>query len=226
MRAFDKSLFERLDLRSEGMEFATEMVIKASLYGERIDEVPITLHPDQRTSHAPHLRTFKDGWRTLRFFLLYCPAWLFLIPGALLIAAGAVGYALALPNVTLAGATFDVHTLLFGSLAIILGYQSIIFSLFTKVFAISEGLLPPDPRLDRLWRYAKLEWGLLVGGLSGLAGIALLLLKVGEWAGTRFGPLDYSSTMKWVIPGATLVVLGFQTIWSSFFVSILGLRRR
>jgi hypothetical protein len=225
MRGFTKDLYDRLDLRSTGMEFATEMVIKASLYDERITEIPITLRPDGRTSHAPHLKTFRDGWRTLRFFLMYCPAWLFLIPGALLIAIGALGYAVALPSLTLDGVNFSAHTLLFASLSVILGYQSIVFALFTKVFAISEGLLPADRRLDRFFQYAKLERGLLLGGLTALIGIVLLLSRVSEWAGTKFGPLDYAHTMRWVIPGATLVVLGFQTIWSSFYVSILGLRR-
>ncbi len=226
MRGFTKALFHRLDLRSTGMEFAPEMVIKSSLYNEQVTEVPITLHPDGRTSHAPHLRTFKDGWRTLRFFLMYCPAWLFLIPGALLIALGVLGYVVSLPSLKVAGVTFDVHTLLFASLSVILGFQSIVFALFTKVFAISEGLLPSDPRLDRFFRHAKLERGLLLGGLSAIAGAIFLALTFSQWASSRFGPLNYSHTMKWVIPGATLVVLGIQTIWSSFFVSILGLRRR
>ena len=98
MRGFRKDLFDRLDLRSSGMEFATEMVIKSSLHNARIAEVPITLHPDGRKAHAPHLKTFRDGWRTLRFFLMYSPRWLFLYPGLLLLALGAVGYALALPG--------------------------------------------------------------------------------------------------------------------------------
>jgi glycosyltransferase involved in cell wall biosynthesis len=225
LRGFTKELYQRLDLRSKGMEFATEMVIKSSLYGERTTEVPVTLRPDGRVSTRPHLKTFRDGWRTLRFFLMYCPAWLFLIPGGLLIALGLVGYAVALPSATIGSVNFDVHTLLFASLAIILGQQSIVFALFTKVFAISEGLLPPDPRLDRFFRYAKLELGILLGGLSMLAGVILLATQVRAWAGTDFGPLDYSHTMKWVIPGATLVVLGVQTIWASFFVSILSLRQ-
>ncbi|HUE61257.1 MAG TPA: glycosyltransferase family 2 protein [Acidimicrobiales bacterium] len=225
MRGFTKALYDRLDLRSTGMEFATEMVIKASLYDERITEIPITLRPDGRTSHAPHLKTFRDGWRTLRFFLMYCPAWLFLIPGGLLIAIGALGYAVALPSLTLDGVNFSAHTLLFASLSVILGYQSIVFGLFTKVFAISEGLLPADRRLNRFFQYAKLERGLLLGAVTALIGIGLLLSRFSEWAGTKFGPLNYAHTMRWVIPGATLVVLGFQTIWSSFYVSILGLRR-
>ena len=137
--AFTKDLYERLDQRCTGMEFATEMIIKASLIGAQIAEVPITLHPDGRKAHAPHLRTFRDGWRTLRFFLMYSPRWLFLVPGALLILLGAVGYALAMPGVRIGRVTFDAHTLLFASLAILAGYQSILFAVFTKTFAISEG---------------------------------------------------------------------------------------
>ena len=147
---FTKELYERLDQRCTGMEFATEMIIKASLGGARMLDVPVTLHPDGRRVHAPHLRTFRDGWRTLRFFLLFSPRWLFLVPGAVLIALGLAGYALALPGMRIQGVTFDAHTLLFASLALICGYQSIIFAVFTKIFTIREGLLPADPRLMRL----------------------------------------------------------------------------
>jgi hypothetical protein len=209
-----------------GMEFATEMIIKASLYGEKIAEVPITLHPDGRKSHPPHLRTFRDGWRTLRFFLIYSPKWLFFVPGALLALLGLVGYLLAMPGITIRGVTFDVHTLLVASLAILMGYQSALFAVFAKTFAISERLVPPDPRLDRLFRVVNLERGIVLGSASFIAGLGLILsAAIGWWRG-GFGPLDYATTMRWVIPGVTLAVLGFQTVLSSFFVSILGLRRR
>src|SRR5690242_281324 len=155
LRGFTKELFDRLNLRSSGMEFATEMIIKSSLQNAQIAEVPITLHPDGRKAHAPHLHTFRDGWRTLRFFLMYSPRWLFLVPGALLLLLGAIGYAIAMPGLRIGRITFDVHTLLFASLSIIAGYQSIVFALLTKVFAISEGLLPADRRLTRLSRLAS-----------------------------------------------------------------------
>src|SRR5271165_5713525 len=145
MRGFRKDAYERLNLRCTGMEFATEMIINASRHGLRIAEVPITLSPDGRQSHAPHLNTFRVGWRTLRFFLIYCPRWLFLIPGAVLILLGVIGYGLALPGVTIRGMTLDAHTLLFASLAILCGYQAILFAIFTKTFAIAEGLIPEDP---------------------------------------------------------------------------------
>ena len=170
MRAFRRDLWLSLDQRCTGMEFASEMVIKASLFQAKTAEIPITLSPDGRTSHPPHLKTFRDGWRHLRFFLLFSPRWLFLMPGLALILAGTVGYALAMPRLSLGKMTFDVHTLLFASLAIICGYQSIAFALMTKVFAIMEGLLPEDPRLNRFFALVNLESGLSVGALGMLVG--------------------------------------------------------
>jgi hypothetical protein len=140
MRGFTKELYARLDQRCTGMEFATEMIIEGSIDGAKISEILITLHPDGRKSHSPHLRTVRDGWRTLRFFLIYSPRWLFLVPGALLVLRGLIGYGIVMPGVTLRGVTFDAHTLLFARLAILCGYQAILFAIFTKVFAISEGL--------------------------------------------------------------------------------------
>jgi hypothetical protein len=226
LRGFTKALYSRLDQRCTGMEFATEMIIKSSLYGERIAEVPITLHPDGRKAHAPHLKTFRDGWRTLRFFLMYSPRWLFLVPGMLFVLLGLIGYALAMPGVTLWGATFDAHTLLFASLAILLGYQSVVFAIFTKIFAIGEKLMPEDPHLNRFFEIVNLERGLLAGAAALLIGVGLLTAAVFQWRTAHFGRLDYAYTMRWVIPGATLTALGFQTILSSFFASILGMRRR
>ncbi len=225
MRGFTKELYDRLDQRCTGMEFATEMIVKASLRGVKIAEVPITLHPHGRTSHAPHLKTFRDGWRTIRFFLMYSPRWLFMIPGALLVLLGLIGYGLAMPGATLRGVNFDAHTLLFASLAILCGYQSILFAIFTKTFAISEGLIPNDPRLGRFINFFNLEKGLFVGLGVLLLGAALLLAAVNRWRLAGFGHLDYPQTMRLVVPGVTLAALGFQTVLSSFFVSILGMRR-
>ena len=226
LRGFTKSLYDRLNLRCTGMEFATEMIIKSNLYGTKITEVPITLHPDGRKAHKPHLKTFRDGWRTLRFFMMYSPRWLFLYPGALLIVLGLLGYALALPGVTALGVTFDAHTLLFSSLFMLLGYQSILFAIFTKTFAISEGLMPEDRRMRRFYEIVNLEKGLVVGVGALLLGVTLLLAAVNQWRLQDFGPLDYSHTMRFVIPGVTLTALGFQTILSGFFISILGMRRK
>jgi glycosyltransferase involved in cell wall biosynthesis len=226
LRGFTKALYQRLDQRCTGMEFATEMIIKASLYEERIAEIPTTLHPDGRKAHAPHLKTFRDGWRTLRFFLMYCPRWLFLIPGGVLVALGLLGYAIAMPGLTLMGVTFDAHTLLFASLAILCGFQSIIFHVLTKTFAISERLMPADPFMTRFYRLVSLERGLIAAVGVLLLGGLLLLAAVNEWRLTGFGRLDYAQTMRLVVPGVTTVALSFQTILSSFFVSILGMHRR
>jgi hypothetical protein len=208
------------------MEFASEMVIKAALSGARITEVPITLHRDGRISHARHLKTFRDGWRHFRFYLLLSPRWLFLQPGIVLAILGVAGYALAMPRARVFGATLDVHTLLFASLALICGYQSVLFAVITKVFAVEEGLLPRDARLERLYPVISLEKGVTAGFATMLAGLALLAASVFQWHSAHFGDLDYEKTMRWVIPGVTLTALGFQTILSSFFLSILGLRRR
>ncbi len=226
MRGFTRDLYQRLEQRCTGMEFATEMIIKSSLRGERIAEVPITLHPDGRKAHPPHLKTFRDGWRTLRFFMMYSPRWLFLVPGALLVLVGLLGYAVALPALEVRGITFDAHTLLFASLAILCGYQSILFAIFTKTFAIGARLMPEDPRLNRFFKVLNLERGLVISGAALVAGVVLLLLAVIRWRATGFGHLDYARTMRLVIPGATLTALGFQTFLSSFFVSILGMARR
>ena len=226
MRGFTKSYYRSLDQRCTGMEFATEMIIKASLSGSRIAEVPITLHPDGRESHPPHLRTFRDGWRTLRFFLLYSPRWLFLLPGRLLLLLGAVGYLLALPGVTVRGVTFDAHTLLFASLAILCGYQAVLFATISKAFAIGAGLIPDAPRLTALLTRVGLERGLLLGLVGVVFGVGLLLVAVDQWRVVDFGHLDYRQTMRWVIPGATSTALGVQTILASFLISLLGMGRR
>ena len=226
MRGFKRDLIARLDQRCTGMEFATEMVIKASLSRVRISEVPITLHPDGRKSHPPHLKTVRDGWRTLRFFLWYSPRQLFLIPGLILMFLGVAGYALAMPGTTIAGMRFDAHTLLFASLAIISGYQSAFFAVFAKTFAITEGLLPEDPRFERFQRLITLERGLAAGVVGGLIGGLILLAAVNQWRAKDFGDLDYAETMRLVVPGVTLSVLGFQTVLGCFFLSLLGLRQR
>jgi glycosyltransferase involved in cell wall biosynthesis len=225
LRGFTKDLYIRLDQRCTGMEFATEMIIKSSLYGVRIAQVPISLHPDGRKSHPPHLKTFRDGWRTLRFFLMYSPRWLFYKPGVALILSGLLGYTIALPGLTIHAVTFDIHTLLFASLALICGEQAIMFALFTKIFAIGEGLMPESPKLKLFFQLVNLERGMIAGCLSLVVGLILLVIAINQWRLTYFGHLDYSYTMRWVIPGATLTALGFQTILASFVISILRMRR-
>lgn len=226
LRGFTREFYETLSQRCTGMEFATEMIINASLRGAKVGEVPITLSPDGRKAHAPHLRTFRDGWRTLRFFLMYSPRWLFLIPGLAFMAIGVLGYAVAMPGLTIRGVNFDAHTLLFASVAILCGYQAILFALFTKTFAMNEGLVPEDRPLRRFFDVINLERGIVLGFSALLAGAILLFVAFNQWRLTGFGHLDYARTMRWVIPGSMLTALGFQTILSGFFVSILGLNRR
>jgi glycosyltransferase involved in cell wall biosynthesis len=225
MRGFRKDLFDRLDLRSPGMEFATEMVIKSSLQNARIAEVPITLHPDGRRTHAPHLKTFRDGCRTLRFFLMCSPRWLFLYPGLALAALGLAGYGLALPGARIGGVHFDAHTLLFSTLAIIVGQQAVIFAICAKTIAMIEGFLPPNRRMERFYRVATLERGLLAGVAGLLIGVALLGAAVNQWRLYDFGDLDYTRTMRLVVPGVLFTALGFQTLLGSFLIGIMRTMR-
>jgi glycosyltransferase involved in cell wall biosynthesis len=225
LRGFSKAAIQRLDLRTTGMEFASETVVKASLHGLRITEVPTTLSVDGR-NRPPHLRSWRDGWRHLRFLLVYSPRWLFLYPGLLLMLVGAVvsGWLLLGPRVV-DGITLDVHTFLYAAMAIVIGYQTVIFAIFTKVFAITEGLLPEDPRLKTLFNYIRLETGIVAGLLLLVAGIGLSVYAFIFWSATSFGPLDPSRELRLVIPAVTLIALGLQTVLSSFFLSILGLER-
>jgi glycosyltransferase involved in cell wall biosynthesis len=226
LRGFRKDAYERMGLRTTGMEFATEMVVKATLLELRIAEVPTTLSPDGR-NRPPHLRTWRDGWRTLRFFLLYSPRWLFLYPGiALMLLGTALGLWLLPAPRSLGGVTFDVHTLVYAAAFVLLGFQAIAFACFTKIFAISEGLLPPDAALDKLFRYITLELGVAVGAVLTITGFSASAYAVSAWGAQHFGMLDYSRTMRIVIPAALLLTLGVQTIFASFFMSVLGLRRK
>jgi glycosyltransferase involved in cell wall biosynthesis len=226
MRAFTRSLYDRLELRCTGMEFATEMVIRAAIKGARTSEIPIVLHPDGRRKRAPHLRTFRDGWRTLRFFLIYSPRWLFFYPALLLIGVGIIGYALALPGVTIGRATVGAHTLLVASLAILLGHQAAFFALAAKAFGIREGLLTSNARMERLFSLTTLETGLASGFVAIALGVGFLLFTVERWARVDFGPLDYGTTLRWVVPGVTLIALGVQTALWSFFIGLLGMKRK
>jgi hypothetical protein len=226
LRAFRKDAIEELGLRTLGMEFATEMVVKATTFGLRVTEIPTTLAPDRR-DRPPHLRTWRDGWRHLRFLLLYSPRWLFLYPGIALFVAGVLIGAILLPGpMPVGNVIFDVHTLLFAAMAILIGFQSVVFATFTKVFAISEGLLPEDPRLTRMFRYVTLEVGLIAGVLLILMGASAWILGLEYWRIREFGALDPVKTLRIVIPGVVCFTLGFQVILSSFFLSVLGMSRR
>ncbi|MGA3160845.1 MAG: glycosyltransferase family 2 protein [Terracidiphilus sp.] len=226
IRGFSKSAFQSMDLRTTGMEFASEMVIKAKLKGLKMTEVPTILSPDGR-SRPPHLHPYRDGWRHLRFMLMYSPRWLFLYPGVFLILLGLAGCAWLLPGPRVVhGIGFDVHTLLYAFVSALIGFQLVAFAVFTKVFAISEGLLPEDPRLNRAFRYITLETGLTAGGLLIAIGICGSVFAVSGWAKEHFGALDAEHMLRIVMPSVFSLTLGVQAVCSSFFFSILGLRRR
>jgi glycosyltransferase involved in cell wall biosynthesis len=226
LRAFRKDAIDRLELQTTGMEFSTEMVVKATLFNLQITEIPTVLSPDGR-NRPPHLRTWRDGWRYLRFLLLYSPRWLFLYPGIILFVLGAILSLLLLPGpLTVGSVTLDYHTLLFGSMAILIGFQSINFAVFTKLFGISEHLLPEDPDLNNLFRYVTLETGLVLGTLLVLAGAGTWIFGLNYWRSHHFGPLDPDKTLRIVIPGFVSLTLGVQIVLSSFFLSVLGMGRK
>jgi glycosyltransferase involved in cell wall biosynthesis len=223
LRGFRKDAYERLHLQATGMEFASEMVIKASLQRMRITEVAVTLSPDGR-SRPPHLRTWRDGWRHLRFMLLFSPRWLFLYPGLVLFAAGIGLSVLLLPGpLRVGGARLDIHTLLVAGFLALLGYQLVLFAIFTKFFAIRVGFHPPHPALQKVFRYVTLEVGLVAGALMVLGGLLTLVIAVASWSASGFGNLDPDVTMRQVIPAVVLTALGTQTVFASFFMSILGI---
>jgi glycosyltransferase involved in cell wall biosynthesis len=225
LRGFRKDAYERMNLRATGMEFASEMVIKASLKGMRIAEVPVVLRPDGR-SRPPHLRTWRDGWRHLRFMLLFSPRWLFLYPGLALFAVGVLLSALLIPGpLHVGGVRLDVHTLLVASFLALLGYQLVLFAVFTKIFAVRTGFHPPHPLLETVFRYVTLEVGLAAGALMVLVGLVALVVAVASWGAVGFGNLDPSFTMREVIPAVVLLALGTQTVFASFFISILSIDR-
>jgi glycosyltransferase involved in cell wall biosynthesis len=223
MRGFRRELVEEIGQRCLGMEFATEMLIKARLHERSVTEIPITLHRDGRVEGRPHLRTFRDGWRHLRFYLLFSPTWLFLVPGLALMLLGALGGGIALAGARVGGIHFDVSTLLVSSASLVVGFQAIVFGFLTRVYGVTQGLFPWRPRFDRWFEHVNLERGIAAGAAVALAGVGLLGWGVLEWWAQDFGPLDYQRTLRVVIPGATLLIVGVQTVLASFFFSLLGL---
>jgi glycosyltransferase involved in cell wall biosynthesis len=225
LRGFRKDAYEKMRLRAVGMEFASEMVIKASLRGMSITEVPVTLRPDGRT-RPPHLRTWRDGWRHLRFMLLFSPRWLFLYPGAALLAIGVLLSILLIPGpLRIGSARLDIHTLLVAGFLALVGYQLVLFAVFTKIFAVREGFHPPHPLLEKTFHYVTLEVGLATGALMVLVGLVALVIAVVSWSAVGFGNLNPTLTMREVIPAVVLMALGTQTVFASFFLSILGIDR-
>jgi glycosyltransferase involved in cell wall biosynthesis len=227
MRGFSRDAFATMRLQTTGMEFASEMVIKATLLDLRIAEVPTTLSKDGRT-RPPHLRPWRDGWRHLRFMLLYSPRWLFLYPGLLLMVLGAsVGIPLLAGPIRLTPhVAFDVHTLLFAFAAIVLGFQCVAFAVCARVYALNEGLLPREPLLERALKHFTLETGLIAGALLMVFGFGGAVAAFVGWSRTGFGPLDSRVTLRTAIPAASAMCLGGQIVLTSFLLSFLGLRRR
>ena len=225
LRAFTKDALEKMELQTTGMEFASEMVIKATLKKFRIAEVPITLHKDGR-SRPPHLKPWRDGWRHLRFMLIYSPRWLFLMPGLFLSALGIVfSAALAVRDVQIGGVQFNVGTLMMACMCVVVGFQLVAFAFFTKVFAIAEGLLPEDPKLSRVFKTFTLEKGIVAGLLILLAGLVMFARALWLWKQANFGLLPSAEeNLRRLIPAATLMLLGVQSVFSSFFMSVLGLK--
>jgi glycosyltransferase involved in cell wall biosynthesis len=226
MRAFRRSSILSLGLRTAGMEFASEMVVRATLAKLRIVEVPVTLSPDGRT-RTPHLRPWRDGWRHLRFLFLYSPRWLFFYPGiALMLVGVALGIALLPGPLHIGSVGLDVNAFVYCAVAVIIGFQAVLFSVLARAFAVGAGLLPPSRNTERIFRIVTLEVGLAVGALLLLAGIGLSVYTVWFWSGRSFGALSTSSTIRLVVPAAMLMILGLETVLASFFLSILGINRR
>jgi len=231
LRAYSREAFTRMDLRTTGMEFASEMVIKATLERMKIVEVPTTLSPDGR-SRPPHLRPYRDGWRHLRFMLLYSPNWLFLFPGLALMLVGLAGTALLeqnsiqLQHARLGHARLGLDTLIYLAFMSVVGYQSVLFAVLSRIYAIQEHLYPATPGFRHIFRYINLERGLIAGALIALAGIAAAIYAFLIWRHAGFGDLNIEHVARIVIPSGMAITLGIETVLFSFFLSTLGINIR
>jgi len=223
MRGFRRTLYDKLDLRSSGMEFALEFVIKTSQLGARISEVPIILWPDKR-GRPPHLRSFRDGWRSLRFMLMYAPNWLYLVPGGLLLLCGLglVTWLLPGPRQITAHVTLDLHTMVFGVIFTLLGAQILSIGAFAKVFSYAARFDRGTISLRRILKRITLETGLLVGSVVFLLGFGGCAWITWRWIASGFGPLY---ALRQILFWSMWLFLGVQIIFSSFFLSMLGVSR-
>ncbi len=225
LRGFTKEAAAKMKLQTTGMEFASEMVVKASLQEMKFAEVPTTLSPDGRT-RPPHLNTWRDGWRHLRFLLMYSPAWLFLYPGLIFIIFGLIlTIRLAISPINIGDIVLDVHTMLYSASAIIIGFQAVVFFLFTKTYTVTQGLHPKNKTYERIVKIINLERGLIVGGIITLIGIYFTISAMMYWTNHGFGQLQPSIVLRDVIPSVIGIIIGVQTIFSSFFHSILCLKK-
>lgn len=226
MRAFRKIAIERLSLRTTGMEFASEMLVKAGLEGLKIVEVPTTLSPDGR-SRPPHLRTWRDGWRHLRFLLLYSPRWLFFYPGMTAFLLGLLLAVWLLPeDRSIANLRFGVDTLAYAFGLMLSGVHVCVFAFSAKVFGMRAGLVPEDENFERLFRYFNLETGVLAGATIWLLGVATMVYSIFLWHGTGFGPLLATHMLRITLPSAVAQMLGIEIIFASFFLSLMGMEHR
>lgn len=225
LRGFTKEAYYKMELKTTGMEFASEMIVKASLKNLEIIEVPTILSPDGR-SRPPHLNTWRDGWRHLRFLVLYSPNWLFLIPGMILMFFGVITSTFLLFGpVKIGNINFDIHTLLFTSGFVLIGFQFILFYGLTKVFTVENELLPKSTKYDRLFKFINLERGLILGLILVIAGVILSVSAYSDWQAINFGDINNNVVFRTVIPAVTLMLLGVQVILFSLFFSILGLKK-
>jgi len=223
LRGFRRDAILALGLRAQGMEFATEMVVKAAQHRLRVTEVPTTLSPDGR-GRPPHLRTWRDGWRHLRFMFLYSPFWLFLAPGAVLFTAGFTAMAALVGGpVALGTVTFDVNTLYYAGLAVSVGFQAMLFWAFAKMYGARTGITPRDARFEALIAHITLERALGVATVLLTAGIGLAIGAVHYWETQHFGPLPLASLLRVIIPSGALVSMGLQVIEGAFFMALLGI---
>jgi hypothetical protein len=225
LRGFQRQSALDLNLQATGMEFASEMVVKATLWNQKIAEVPTTLAKDGR-SRPPHLRSWRDGWRHLRFLLLFSPRWLFCVPGFILLIVGLIiGSATAAGPLKISGVTFDVDTLVAAAAMVVIGFQLVLFWLFTQVYAGSEGFLPEEPKVQKLLGSLSLERGLILGVVIGLAGLAGLVFSITYWQANKFGHLNYDHALRLMVPSVTALMVSCQIIFGAFFLSILGIKQ-
>jgi hypothetical protein len=224
LRGFSKEAYLKMNLATSGMEFASEMIVKSHLLNLKIIEVPIILYKDGR-SRKPHLNTWSDGWRHLRFLLLYSPNWLFLFPGIIMMVFGFVfSLLLIISPIKISTITFDVHTLLYATSLLLIGFQFVVFYGFTKVFAVTQHLLPKSSRYNSLFKYINLEKGLVLGFITTLIGVFLSIYGLSHWSKNNYGVLEVRTTLRIIIPAVTTIIIGIQIILFSFFFSILGLK--
>jgi hypothetical protein len=225
LRGFSRSAILKLSLQTTGMEFASEMVVKAALNKLRIAEVPVVLHPDGR-DRAPHLRTWRDGWRHLKFLLLFSPRWLFLLPGIALFLLGSAGMIALIPQPFFIGPVgLDIHSLAYLSASVVLGFQMILFAVFSKIIGQQRGLLPRSPMLDAFLKIFSLELGLLLAAFCFLVGIALTWGAFETWSAVGYGALDPKVTMRWVVPSITMLALGGEIGLGAFFLETITMQR-